>query len=126
MKKYIALALFLPCFCRAEIFINTPQDLQNMNQNLSGDYVLNQNLDLSGMAFIPIGNQSSPFRGHFDGNGYSISNLTINLPNTRNVGLFGMLGQSAVVDYLSINNANVVGRVSTGILAGENASRFKR
>jgi len=37
----------------------------------------------------PIGTESSPFKGTFNGNGHTISNLAINRPETDNVGLFG-------------------------------------
>ena len=37
----------------------------------------------------PIGVDSSPFKGIFDGNGHKISNFMINRPGTTNVGLLG-------------------------------------
>ena len=38
----------------------------------------------------PLGNNTNSFDGTFDGDGFTINNLTINLPTSDNVGLFGL------------------------------------
>ncbi|WP_048145600.1 PEGA domain-containing protein [Methanoplanus limicola] len=70
----------------------------------------------------PIGNITHLFTGNFSGQGYTISNLTLNLAGSDNVGLFGVLGINS-----SINNLNVAagaggvhGSTYVGILAGHN------
>ena len=79
----------------AQTVINSAQDLQNMQNNLAGSYVLGGNVDASnangGQGFVPIGSLSQPFTGTLDGAGYAISGLTI-YPNTAAVGLFARLG----------------------------------
>ncbi len=54
-----------------------------MQNDLSGHYILTSDIDMTGLNFSPIGNNSTPFSGIFDGNGHTISNLTINRPMTR-------------------------------------------
>lgn len=68
--------------------INSVEDLQNMEMNKS--YILNADLDLTGLAWQPIGSYLNPYLGNFDGNGHTISNLTISTDHIHN-GLFGYL-----------------------------------
>lgn len=68
------------------IEINTIADLEAMEMNKS--YILNANLDLTGIEWVPIGSYNNPYLGNFDGNGYTISNLTITVDHLHN-GLFG-------------------------------------
>ena len=60
------------------------------------------------------------FAGGLDGNGYTIRNLTINLPETGGVGLFGTLAKTGVVRNLNLENATVNGLHGTGALVGAN------
>ncbi len=55
--------------------IYTVVDLQNMEMNKS--YILQADLDLSTLEWVPLGSYENPFAGIFDGNGHTISNLTI-------------------------------------------------
>ncbi|MDR0886946.1 MAG: InlB B-repeat-containing protein [Clostridiales Family XIII bacterium] len=85
------------------IGISTPQQLQNINNNLRGQYILMNNIDLSSVKrWEPIGGFASgekivsanTFSGIFDGNGYVISNLNIDIASSQElaVGLFGYVG----------------------------------
>jgi hypothetical protein len=66
--------------------ISTVEDLQNIN--IYGYYVLDNDIDLSGINWDPI----EQFRGYLDGRGYVIRNLTItettNSDENRKFGLF--------------------------------------
>ncbi|WP_407704909.1 beta strand repeat-containing protein, partial [Thalassotalea loyana] len=57
------------------------------------------------------------FSGTFDGNGHSISNLTINKTADRTA-LFRIIN-GVTIKNLSILNANITGRSESGILAGK-------
>ena len=62
--------------------IYTAEDLDAVRNNLSGNYILMNDIDLSTWGnWQPIGGswqqESSNFSGTFDGNGYSIFNMTI-------------------------------------------------
>ncbi|MXX98848.1 MAG: cadherin-like beta sandwich domain-containing protein [Gammaproteobacteria bacterium] len=67
----------------------------------------------------PIGNSSVvDFSSTFEGNGFTISNLTINLPNSLNIGLFGYAGNSAEFSNIRLLNVDVRGRDDVGGLVG--------
>ena len=72
--------------------ISTATDMQAIGLN-SGHwnkhFKLTANLDLTGVAMMPIGNSTTKFTGTFNGNDHSITNLKIDLPATDYVGLFG-------------------------------------
>lgn len=64
----------------------------------------------------PIGKDSG-FRGNFNGNGHIISNLWINRPHTRNIGLFGFCDNADIRD-LKLENADIIGSAETGGIIG--------
>lgn len=89
------------------IYISTPQQLNNVRNNLSGDYELVNDIDMSGFGnFIPIGTSSSRFKGKFNGNGYVIKNLTVNNGNNGYSGLFGYC-DGATIQNLGLKNVNI-------------------
>ena len=63
---------------------------------------------------------SIAFTGTFDGQGQTISNLTINRPSGQWVGLFGYNGVSATVSNLGLLNVSITGNTATGGVVGEN------
>lgn len=88
--------------------IKTAQDLQNMKNNLSGKYILMNDIDLSSISnWTAIGSDGDRFNGQLVGNGYTISNLTINGSSTY-AGLFGVTGQNAVITDVDLENVNIV------------------
>lgn len=117
--------------------ITTALQLHNIRFNLGGDYVLSNDIDLSGYPnWDPIGTLANPFTGTFDGNGHTISNLTINRPAQDNVGLFGVINTTKakhapgdnsvlsepIVRNLLFTNASVKGRDNVGILTGQHTT----
>lgn len=57
------------------------------------------------------------FCGKFNGNGHTISNLWINRPHTRNIGLFGFCDNADIRD-LKLENADIIGSAETGGIIG--------
>ena len=104
--------------------INNIFDLQNVQNNLAGNYVLGQDIDASitaswngGAGFLPLGyGLPQDFSGTFDGAGHTIGSLTINRPALSGVGLFGSPG--GTIQNLNLTNLNVVGGGAVGGLAG--------
>src|SRR5574344_965133 len=86
--------------------IKTADDLQNMQNNLSGKYILMSDIDLSGYNWASVGSISNAFKGSLDGNGYSIKNLTINNSTATYQGLFGYT-DAATLQNINIENANI-------------------
>ena len=94
----------------------TGTDLQGVNGGLGAHYALGTNIDASatsawngGAGFMPIGSNTAPFTGTFDGLGHAISNLTINLPSMNYVGLFGVLDSAGVVRNTGLRGGSVQG-----------------
>ncbi|MGF6916778.1 hypothetical protein OKW28_000951 [Paraburkholderia sp. 40] len=100
--------------------VNSVTDLQNIGNNLAGNYAIGKDLDAGNSAFQTLGFAAgTSFTGQFDGMWHTISNL---LP--RFDAVFGDIGPSGVVRDLNVN-ANV-GQVffflanGTAILAIQN------
>ena len=99
------------------IGIYTAEDLSNINN--TGNYILMNDIDLSGFGnWKPI----EEFSGILDGNGYKISNLTIKDDSDKSkseIGLFKNL-KGAEIKNLGITDANIniKNADNVGILAG--------
>ncbi len=98
--------------------IGTPT--ATVDWDLTDSYILINDIDLrlySDEGFTPIGTYNTPFSGVFDGNGHTISNLTIKSGNSA--GLFGYISGSGVVQNLTLSNASVSGSFDyAGSIAG--------
>ena len=87
--------------------IYTAEDLNNIRNNLSGKYILMNDIDLSTYEnWEPIGSSETPFTGELDGNGYSISNLTIKVYPTANTTCY--YGLFAYASNIIIKNINLI------------------
>lgn len=70
-------------------YIETVEDFRKIDDDLSGNYVLAQNIDFGGNNYRPIAYKSgTSFTGKFSGNGHTISNISVNYDDDL-VGLFG-------------------------------------
>jgi len=107
--------------------ISNAEELQQIRNDLDGHYVLVDDVDLSHVDnFEPIGGQ---FTGTFDGNGHTISGLTIDRPKEDSVGLFRLVGnkpQQGTVKNVSLEDAEVTGNSTVGAFAGSNRGRILR
>ncbi len=68
-------------------------------------------------AITPIGNESCPFKGHYDGDGYSITGLTVKTNPGHAAGLFGV-ADGATLEHVVVADCNVDGVGYVGALAG--------
>ncbi|MEY8610896.1 T9SS C-terminal target domain-containing protein [Parabacteroides segnis] len=59
-------------------------------------FALSGDIDLEGYDWTPIGSGYNPFKGHFDGDGYTVKGLKVNIQasNTVYAGLFGHVTNS--------------------------------
>lgn len=77
-----------------------------------------------GETFIPIGSETKPFRGNFDGNGVIISGLTVDSDDSY-VGLFGYVGARAVISEVGLYKADIATNYHyAGGIAGYNAGNI--
>jgi hypothetical protein len=82
-------------------------------------FKLDTDINLGGIAMRPIGVQGLPFTGTFDGDGHAISGLTISLPTSSFVGLFGYIDDpDAEIRRLHIEDPNITGDGCVGNIAG--------
>lgn len=102
--------------------------LNRVRNHLEAYFTQIADIDLSGTVYsngngwVPIGSStlafpSLKFKGNYDGNGKKIINLYIRSENEEQVGLFGII-ENAVITNLTVENADVTGKNSVGILAG--------
>jgi len=110
-------------------------DLDDIRNNLSGSYILMNDLDSStagyeelasptangGKGWQPIGPEGNEFVGSFDGQGYEIRDLFIDRPDEDFVGLFAVVEEGGVIEDIGVVNAAVTGDVFVGGLVGANA-----
>ena len=82
-------------------------------------FKLANSIDLGGHEWTPIGNSTTPFKGHFDGNGYTIYGLSIQNDVNGYAGLFGKV-KGSKISGLSVKNADIRNQSgTTGIICGE-------
>ncbi|GGB42459.1 InlB B-repeat-containing protein [Fictibacillus barbaricus] len=103
--------------------IYTPQDLDQIRNNLSGNYILMNDIDLStatseggefyrsGAGWEPIGTQNIPFTGILDGNGYQVIGMKINIISEEKV-FAGLIGYAK---NATIKNIGMTGGEITAI-----------
>ncbi len=113
---------------------NDPYKIFNVDQLSQVANFLNQegvvfklmnNLDLTNwiadnnpsQGWLPIGVESSPFKGKFYGNGKKITGLRINRTSTNNVGFFGYVTNATITD-LTIEGTTVNGADNVGAMFG--------
>ncbi len=78
--------------------------------------------------FIPIGSKEKPFVGYYDGNGHTIEGLDIKgtMKDSGDVhvanyaGLFRVIGETSVVENITIEDANIQGVSNIGAVVGLN------
>ncbi len=83
--------------------------------------VLCADIDLKGFDWVAVGTNSDRFKGTFDGNGNTISNLKINKPDANYQGLFGATS-GAIIQNVTLKNVDVKGKIATGGLVGADGS----
>ena len=87
--------------------------------DLSTNCTLEVDIDLTGKEWTPVGTFSS-YNGTFDGGNHTITGLTVNQPETNNVGLIGYLGSGGKVQNLTLERVNITGANYVGGVAGSN------
>lgn len=105
--------------------IKDAQDLVDLanyvnNDNTCADmtFKVTAAIDMSSVEnFAPIGNESNLFAGTFDGDGKTISNLSIDTKE-RGVALFSNLDASGTIKNVVLSNATVRGTYSGGYIPG--------
>ncbi len=128
--------------------ITTAQQFQDINENLTGVYVLGADIDLSTIFnFEPLGYffdetniNNEYFHGILEGNGYTVSNAKVYYASStisseemyygdslfthaahqtgNNIGIFQIIGSSGIVRNVHFDNIRVRARTIAGVIAG--------
>lgn len=102
--------------------ISTPEDLDKLRYDMTGDYVLANDIDMTGRSFVPFGivnNTSvSKFTGTFDGKGHTIKGLKYDVSDKGEVGLFCQT-DNATIKNLIIEGAYFKGNANVGGIVGK-------
>lgn len=108
------------------VSISDPSDFDDIREDLDGDYVLTNDIDLSDVPdFEPIGDGNrgdrgqEPFTGTFDGNGYTVTGMTVSRSDDY-VGLFGAVGRNGEVASVGLEDISVEGKNRVGGIVGFN------
>lgn len=122
--------------------IYTKEDLNNVRNNLAGNYILMNDIVFSeadfaedgdfycgGTGWTPIGDSANPFIGIFDGNCYAVKNLYVNVSGSY-AGLFGYVRNGKIqnlgmedgsVSASATNTAEASAHACAGGIAGYNS-----
>lgn len=118
-----ALACFSSIGVWGQIKITDEKGLKAIAEDLNGDYVLENNITLSG-EWEPIGTNDAPFTGTIDGKGFTISGLKVNRPEQNSVGFIGAAkiedasSSKVTVKNLRLVGVEIIGRQDVGGVIG--------
>jgi len=89
------------------------------NVKLTNNLVLNVDIseDAAPNEFMPIGVSSAPYMGTFDGANHIINGLYINSED-ENQGLFGYIGNKAVIKNVSVNDSYIKSASNVAAIVG--------
>ena len=101
--------------------ITTPADLMAVKYNMAGNFTLENDIDMTGVDFTPIGIEGNTsvakFTGSFDGKGNIIKGLKYDNADKGEVGLFSQT-ENATITNLGIEGAHFVGNANVGGIVG--------
>ncbi len=86
-------------------------------ETLGKNYRLKADLDLKDTPFNGIGSAAQPFTGRFDGQGHTISHVTVNAPEGENAGFFNVI-KGATIRDLKLVDVEITGKTNVGGLVG--------
>lgn len=132
----LCICLLIPIFFQStanvyandELEISSKEDLIAFSKNVNNGTTykdttvkLTKDIELDpNKNFVPIGNENHYFQGIFDGQGYTIKNLTIKNPGPYSyIGLFGKIyANNTEIKNLTLTNVNIEGNVFDDLYAG--------
>lgn len=110
----------------AEQLAYLAQQVNNGTNYRGKHFLLVSDLDLSVKEWTPIGTYSNSFWGGFNGDGHTITGMTITGKENSYVGLFGecynFTADSSYIKSVTVKRANISGKSFVGAIAGEGAN----
>lgn len=97
--------------------VYTAEDLNNIRNNLSGKYIIMNDIDLSSYEnWVPVGTEEKPFNGVMNGNNHIVNKMNIN-DASNYIGFFGY-ADSAEIKNLKIENAKIEIETDENVVVG--------
>ena len=94
--------------------VGNKTELDSINNNLSGNYMLEHDIDLSGNEHTPIGgNTHADFTGKFDGNFFQVKHFKVSgAASDQNLGHAGLFGKvsGARIENVGVDRAQIMGK----------------
>lgn len=108
------------CDIESAVKISSAEQLFEISKKINGGdaqaassvYILDDDIDLKGKKWTPIGNESHPFSGVFDGQGHKVYNFNVSDKSLTFTGFFGFIEDALIA------NLNVDGVVKSGTCSG--------
>ena len=117
-RELLIMLAFMPIMTLwSQTHISDETGLRAISNDLTGSYILDNDITLTGGDWIPVGTSTTAFTGTFDGNGKVVKNLTINQPGSNMIGMFGY-AVGATIKNLGLENASVIGQNDAGGIVG--------
>ena len=101
------------------IEISTEDELRKIAEDLSGDYVLTDSINLEN-EWTPLGDNDKPFTGTFDGNGHVIRGMDIDIDDSEQSsfdGLFGVV-EDAHIKNVALEDISIESDTKGGVYIG--------
>ena len=113
--------------------ISTTDHLTTLANNVNGGnnylgvyFRLDADLDYTGKTYTIIAdyfvNGNNTFRGNFNGDGHTISGVTLDrtstVGNSSFIALFGRISEGAIIENLTLSNSTIRGRIGVGGIVG--------
>ena len=117
----LATALLTSVSAFAQTEISTEAQLKAIANDLSGTYVLKNDITLSDAEWTPIGTSDHPFKGTLDGNGHTIKGLTVGNGANDDKAFFGFTN-GATVKNIGFTSAVVKGHNQAAIVVAKATS----
>jgi hypothetical protein len=95
-------------------------DLMKTSSDWNKYFIMTADINLQSIPLTPVGNATTNFTGVFDGDGYIIYNVVINMAGSNNVGLFGRVDAAGRISNLGVEDVNITGSNYVGGLVGRN------
>ena len=104
------------------ITISSAEDLEKLRNDMTANYVLTTDIDMTGRNFVPFGivnnTTAGKFTGTFDGQGHTIKGLKYDVSDKGEVGLFSQT-DNATIKNLIIEGAYFKGNANVGGIVGQ-------
>ena len=94
----------------------------NSGKWYDGEYIiLKNNIDLKNQEWTPIGTDSHPFRGNFDGGNHTVTGMKISNSSADYVGLFGECTRHTInsaIKNITVKDSDIHGKRHVGAIVG--------